>query len=204
MTQLLFATRNRGKLAELHALVAPYGLEVVSLHDLSDMAEVDEDQPTFAGNAEKKARAAMATTGLPSLADDSGLEVDALGGAPGVLSARYAGPGHDDDANNDKLLDALRGIPPERRTARFRCVLALVDQTGAVQTTSGTLEGRIADAPRGTHGFGYDPLFLVGDGSRTLAELPAAEKNRISHRAQAMREMAAKLANALATPRRIP
>jgi XTP/dITP diphosphohydrolase len=204
MTKLLFATRNRGKLAELHALVAPYGLEVVSLHDLSDMAEVDEDQPTFAGNAEKKARAAMATTGLPSLADDSGLEVDALGGAPGVLSARYAGPGHDDDANNDKLLDALRGIPPERRTARFRCVLALVDQTGAVQTTSGTLEGRIADAPRGTHGFGYDPLFLVGDGSRTLAELPAAEKNRISHRAQAMREMAAKLANALATPRRIP
>ena len=200
--KLVFATRNAGKLRELRELVAPHGWEVRSLDDFPEMPEVDEDQPSFAGNAEKKARAALAFTGLPALADDSGLEVDALDGAPGVRSARYAGAGHDDRANTDKLLQALAGVPDARRTARFRCALAFVDETGALTCADGTCEGRIAHAPRGAGGFGYDPVFLVGNGPRTMAELAPEEKNRLSHRGQAMREMAARLANALAPKRR--
>lgn len=189
MSRLLFATRNRGKLAELRALVAPHGIEVDSLDDVDAPGEVEEDGETFTANAEKKARAALAATGLPALADDSGLEVDALDGAPGVRSARYAGPGQDDAANNAKLLAALAGVPDARRTARFRCALAFVDGAGTLTVAEGTLEGRIGHAPRGAGGFGYDPLFLLPDG-RTLAELSAAEKNAISHRGQALRKMA--------------
>jgi XTP/dITP diphosphohydrolase len=157
---------------------------------------VEEDAPTFAGNAEKKARAALARSGLPSLADDSGLEVDALDGAPGVLSARYAGAGHDDAANNAKLLDALAGVPDERRTARFRCALVFVDSDGTRLLAEGACEGRIGHVGRGTGGFGYDPLFLLAEDAagRTMAELAPEEKNRISHRARAL----AKLAEALA------
>ncbi len=199
--KLVFATRNAGKLRELRELIAPLGWEVRSLDDFPQMPEVDEDQPSFAGNAEKKARAALAFTGWAALADDSGLEVDALDGAPGVRSARYAGAGHDDRANTDKLLRALAGVPDERRTARFRCALAFVDETGALTSADGTCEGRIAHAPRGSGGFGYDPVFLVGDGRRTMAELAPDEKNRISHRGQAMRAMASQLA-ALAPPPR--
>lgn len=189
MSRLLFATRNRGKLAELRALVAPHGIEVDSLDDVDAPGEVEEDGETFTANAEKKARAALAATGLPALADDSGLEVDALDGAPGVRSARYAGPGQDDAANNAKLLAALASVPDARRTARFRCALAFVDAAGTLTVAEGTLEGRIGHAPRGAGGFGYDPLFLLPDG-RTLAELSAAEKNAISHRGQALRKMA--------------
>lgn len=189
MSRLLFATRNRGKLAELRALVAPHGIEVDSLDDVDAPGEVEEDGETFTANAEKKARAALAATGLPALADDSGLEVDALDGAPGVRSARYAGPGQDDAANNAKLLAALASVPDARRTARFRCALAFVDAAGTLTVAEGTLEGRIGQAPRGAGGFGYDPLFLLPDG-RTLAELSAAEKNAISHRGQALRKMA--------------
>ena len=195
--KLLFATRNRGKLAELSELVRPYGYEVLSLDDFSAMGEVVEDAPTFAGNAEKKARAALAATGCPSLADDSGLEVDARDGAPGVQSARYAG-NHDDAANNAKLLSALAEVPDGKRSARFRCALALIDVSGTLQLTEGACEGRIARAPRGLYGFGYDPLFLVGTGERTMAELAPDEKNRLSHRGQALRAMA----NALASHRR--
>lgn len=189
MSRLLFATRNRGKLAELRALVAPHGIEVDSLDDVDAPGEVEEDGETFTANAEKKARAALAATGLPALADDSGLDVDALDGAPGVRSARYAGPGQDDAANNAKLLAALASVPDARRTARFRCALAFVDAAGTLTVAEGTLEGRIGQAPRGAGGFGYDPLFLLPDG-RTLAELSAAEKNAISHRGQALRKMA--------------
>jgi len=183
---LVFATRNRGKLEELGALVAPLGFQVRSLDEFGG-AEVVEDAPTFEGNAEKKARAALALTGLPSLADDSGLEVDALDGAPGVRSARFAAvegaAGHDDDANNRLLLERLRGV--ERRGARFRCVLVYLRPDGTRRVAEGSCEGAILDAPRGEGGFGYDPLFLVEGTGRSMAELPLEEKNRVSHRARA-------------------
>ena len=186
MKRLAFASGNKHKVAEIAAMLAPHGWEVVPLG-----LTVEEDAPTFAGNAEKKARAALAASGLPSLADDSGLEVDALDGAPGVLSARYAGEPCDDAANNRKLLGALAGEPDARRTARFRCALVFVDADGTRLATDGTCEGRIGHAPRGSGGFGYDPLFLVdGDArGRTMAELLPDEKNRISHRARALEKM---------------
>jgi XTP/dITP diphosphohydrolase len=189
--RVVFASGNRHKVAEIAALLAPHGWQVEPL-----VLTVNEDAPTFAGNAEKKARAALAATGLPSLADDSGLEVDALGGAPGVLSARYAGPAQDDAANNAKLLAALADVPAAARTARFRCALAFVAPDGTLLLGEGTCEGQIGFAPRGDGGFGYDPLFLVGDVGRTMAELTAAEKNRVSHRARALAAMVTALAAA--------
>ncbi|HEY2747523.1 MAG TPA: RdgB/HAM1 family non-canonical purine NTP pyrophosphatase [Polyangia bacterium] len=181
--RLAFASGNRHKVAEIAAMLASRGWEVVPL-----ALTVDEDAPTFAGNAEKKARAALAEAGLPALADDSGLEVDALDGAPGVRSARFAGEPSDDARNNAKLLAALAGVPDARRTARFRCALVFVDGDGTRLVAEGACAGRIGHAPRGAGGFGYDPLFLIdGDAAgRTMAELPADEKNRISHRARAL------------------
>lgn len=193
MRPLVFATRNRGKLVELRELLP--GSDVRAIDEIGDVPEVVEDQPTFAGNAMKKAREVSAATGLPALADDSGLEVDALGGAPGVLSARYAGvSGHAADAaNNAKLLAALAGVPAERRTARFRAVLALADVRGPlgerVITADGTCEGVILDAPRGTGGFGYDPLFFAPELGQTFAEAGVGSKSELSHRARAMRVM---------------
>ncbi len=190
---LVFATRNAGKLVELRLLLPE--IEVLDLDQAArrlgrDIPEVDEDRTTFSGNAIKKAREVSAATGLPSLADDSGLEVDALAGAPGIWSARYAGPGAGAAANNAKLLSALAGVRPERRTARFRAVLALADVTGPlgddVITADGACEGLILDGPRGTGGFGYDPLFLLPDRDQTMAELGAALKAEVSHRARAM------------------
>jgi XTP/dITP diphosphohydrolase len=189
--KIVFASGNQHKVAEIAAMLAPRGFEVMSL-----TLTVDEDADTFSGNAEKKARAALTATGMPSLADDSGLEVDALGGAPGVYSARYAGEPGNDQANNDKLLDALAAVPDERRGARFRCALVFVDGEGTVLRTDGTCEGRIGRARKGSGGFGYDPLFFVaGDAAgRTMAELRPEEKNRISHRARALAKMADELA----------
>jgi XTP/dITP diphosphohydrolase len=192
---LVFATRNAGKLVELRQLLP--GLDVLGLDEAAarlrrTIPEVVEDADTFAGNAAKKAREVSAATGFPALADDSGLEVDALGGAPGVWSARYAGTAGD-AANNAKLLVALRDVPPERRTARFRAVLALADVSGplddAVITAEGVCEGVVLDAPRGTGGFGYDPLFLVPDIGQTFAELGVGPKGERSHRARAMQAM---------------
>ncbi len=187
MRRIGFASGNKHKLAEITAMLAPRGFEVAPI-----VLTVEEDADTFVGNAEKKARAALLQSGLPSLADDSGLEVDALDGAPGVYSARYAGEPCDDAANNRKLLGALTGVPDARRTARFRCALVFVDSDGTRLVTDGSCEGRIGHAPRGTGGFGYDPLFFVdGDADgRTMAELPPDEKNRISHRARALAAMA--------------
>ena len=183
------ATRNRNKVRELQHLLADLGVEVLSLVDRPEVPDVVEDGDTFAANAVKKAHAVAAATGLPALADDSGLEVDALHGLPGVQSARYAGVGHDDAANNRKLLAALTGVPPARRTARFRCAIALADPTGAlgaaVEVREGACEGVILDAPRGANGFGYDPLFLYPELGRTFAELTLEEKSRLSHRARA-------------------
>ena len=189
---LVFATRNKGKLVELRALLP--GVDVRSLDETGhDVPEVVEDADTFAGNASKKAREVARATGCPALADDSGLEVDALGGAPGVWSARYAGEPANDAANNAKLLAALAGVPPERRTARFRAVLALADPAGPlgdrVITADGACEGVILDAPRGTGGFGYDPLFFAPELGQTFAEAGVGPKSDLSHRARAMQAM---------------
>lgn len=192
MRPLVFATRNRGKLVELRALLP--GIDVRSLDDVH-VPEVIEDADTFVGNASKKAREVSAATGLPALADDSGLEVDALNGAPGVYSARYAGEPHDDQKNNAKLLAALANVT--NRTARFRSVLALADVTGPlgneVITADGVCEGVILDAPRGTGGFGYDPLFYSPELGMTFAEAGVGPKNDLSHRARAMRAIKPRL-----------
>lgn len=194
MTAIVVGTRNRGKVAEIAAALAALPVEVVSMDEYPDVPEAEENGDTFAANAVMKATHYALHTGRPCLADDSGLEVDALGGAPGVYSARYAGPGGSDAACNAKLLGALAGVPAEGRTARFRCVLAYVDPDGTLLTAEGTCEGMIIDAPRGTGGFGYDPLFLYPGAGKTLAEMTLAEKNAVSHRGQAVRNMATILA----------
>jgi XTP/dITP diphosphohydrolase len=191
---LIIATGNPGKLREFQALLEGLPFTLSSLASVG-VAAPEETGTTFFSNALLKARHAAAVTGAPAIADDSGLEVDALGGAPGVHSARYAGPGADDAANNAKLLRALASIPPLERSARYRCVLVFVDGPGddAPLSAAGTWEGRIADAPRGAGGFGYDPYFWLPELGMTAAELDPAEKNRLSHRGQAMRELRAKL-----------
>ncbi|SHE88028.1 XTP/dITP diphosphohydrolase [Desulfofundulus australicus DSM 11792] len=194
--KLVLATRNPGKVRELSQLLSPLGYEVLSLEHFPGVPEVVEDGATFRDNAVKKATAVARHTGQLALADDSGLEVDYLGGAPGVRSARFAGEGHDDRANNEKLLRLLAGVPPEKRTARFRCVVAVATPEGKVLTTEGTCEGIIAEEPRGEGGFGYDPLFYVPSCGKTFAELEPEVKNRISHRGRAlalMREILAGL-----------
>ena len=183
---ILIATKNRGKLREVQDILA--GLPVVwaTLDQIPDLPDAVEDADTFAGNAERKAMHYARLTGLWTLADDSGLEVDALGGAPGVYSARYAGRQGDDAANNKQLIAQLAGVPPEQRTARFRCAVALAGPEGILATACGTFEGLIVDDPRGTNGFGYDPHFFVPELGMTAAQLPPEQKNRISHRAQAL------------------
>jgi XTP/dITP diphosphohydrolase len=195
--KVVVATRNRGKLREIVPLLAAsgLGLELCTIDDVAPDAELLEDGDTFEANALAKARQAARAAGLPAIADDSGLEVEVLGGAPGVFSARYAGEPSDDARNNAKLLEALSGVPAAERGARFRCVAAFVDEAGAVELTrAGDCAGEILEAPRGTDGFGYDPLFLVPSLGRTMAELPLEEKNRLSHRAAAFRALAAALA----------
>lgn len=191
------ATRNRGKLRELGPLLAGLGLELATIDELAPDAELREDGDTFEANALAKARQAAAATGLPAIADDSGLEVEALAGAPGVHSARYAGLPSDDARNNGKLLAALAAVPAGARGARFRCVAAFVDPARGLEIVrSGDCAGEILTAPRGSDGFGYDPLFLVPSLGRTMAELPLAEKNQLSHRAAAFNALAAALRGA--------
>ncbi len=189
--RLVLATRNPGKVAELQARLAGLGVDLVSAADL-DAPAVEEDADTLSGNAEKKARVLWAHAGLPALADDTGLEVDALDGAPGVRSARFAGPDADDFANRRRLLADLAGA--SARTARFRTVLAYVDGD-EVRTFDGVCEGSITTEEEGTGGFGYDALFRPGDGDgRTFAQMTTDEKNRISHRGRALDAFAAWLA----------
>jgi XTP/dITP diphosphohydrolase len=193
------ATRNRGKLRELGPLLAPLGLELHTIDELAPEAELREDGDTFEANALAKARQAAQATGFAAIADDSGLEVDALAGAPGVYSARYAGLPSDDGRNNAKLLAALSAVPAGARGARFRCVAAFVDPSRGLEIVrSGACAGEILTAPRGADGFGYDPLFLVPALGRTMAELPLAEKNQLSHRGAAFTALAAALADLLA------
>jgi XTP/dITP diphosphohydrolase len=197
-TRVVVATRNKGKLREIVPLLAGTGLELRTIDELTPDAELREDGVTFEENALAKARQAAAATGLPAIADDSGLEVDALDGAPGVWSARYAGPGADDARNNDKLLAALGDVPAARRGARFRCVAVFVDPARGIEIVrDGACAGEILGAPRGSDGFGYDPLFLLPALGRTMAELPLEEKNRLSHRAAAFRALASALADAV-------
>ena len=191
---LVLASGNRGKLRELGAMLAPLGW-AVRAQDEWNLAEAVEDGLTFVENALLKARHAAAHTGLPALADDSGLVVDALHGAPGIFSARYAGAGADDAANNRKLLDALTGLGPARRTAHFYCAMVLLrhPQDPAPLVATGAWHGRIADQPAGAGGFGYDPLFWVDSHHCTAAELAPEVKNALSHRGQAVARLVAQL-----------
>jgi XTP/dITP diphosphohydrolase len=191
---LVLGTRNRKKGRELAELIAPSWetnphlarLSVRTLDDFPEAPEVVEDAPTFAGNARKKASETAQAIGRWVLADDSGLTVDALNGAPGVLSARYAGEHGDDEANNRKVLDALANVPDERRGAAFVCTLALADPTGAIRVeTEAACRGRIIHTPLGRNGFGYDPLFLIPEYHRTFGELSPLVKHQLSHRARA-------------------
>ncbi len=186
--KLVLATRNKGKVKELQELLSGAGVKVVSLADFPDVPEVVEDGDTFQANAVKKAREVAEAVGELTLSDDSGLEVDCLNGAPGVISARFAGAQHDDEANNRKLLELMFGVPWEKRTGRFRCVVAIAVPGGKTETVEGTCEGIITSEPRGTQGFGYDPLFFVPKYKRTFAELNATEKNLLSHRGKALQK----------------
>lgn len=188
MKHLVVATRNRGKILEINALLAGLVDQVSSAADYPGFPETVEDGATFEENALKKAREAALFTGLPALADDSGLVVDALNGRPGVFSARYAGEGAGDAANNARLLEECQNIPDDRRQAAFVCVLAFVNREGVEQLFTGKVSGRILSAARGDGGFGYDPLFLVDGFGRSMAELELAEKNVVSHRAQAFKK----------------
>ncbi len=194
MKRIVLASGNAGKIRELTELLGPIGLEVVPQSHWQ-VEECEETGLTFVENAILKARNAARHTGLPALADDSGIEVDYLQGQPGIYSARYSGPEGDDRQNNEKLLAALHDVPPERRTARFRCVMAFLahaDDPSPI-LAEGTWEGLVASEPAGGGGFGYDPIFYLPEFGCTSAELPDAEKNRLSHRGQAVRSMAERL-----------
>jgi len=195
--RVVLATRNAGKARELEELLSGIAGRLESLDAYPGVILPPEGHQSFAENARAKALAVSAALGAAAIGDDSGLEVDALGGEPGIRSARYAGGGAGDEANNALLLERLAGIPPERRTARFRCVLALEVPGAPGALVEGVCEGAIAEAPRGSRGFGYDPLFVPSGETRTFAELSSKAKDAISHRARA----AAALRQALAGPR---
>lgn len=182
---LLIATHNRGKLVEYQELLDDLPFELLTLDDVGIAEDVEETGATFEENARLKASAYSQQSGLLTLADDSGLEVDALGGEPGVYSKRYAGEGQSDARRNEYLLGKLQNVPQAERTARFRCVIVIMDAEGHEYKTEGTCEGEIGFEPRGTNGFGYDPIFVVSGGTRHLAEFSSEEKNRISHRGRA-------------------
>lgn len=193
MRELVVATRNPGKLAEIEALLAGYDFTVMSVRDFPDVPEVVEDGETFEANAGKKAQAVAAVTGRLTLADDSGLEIKALGGLPGVHSARFAGENATDDENIRRLLEKMTGIPREKRQGAFCCVMALCSPDGACRFFSGRLEGLILEEQRGDSGFGYDPVFFLPGYGLTLAELSMEIKNSISHRGQALQKLLAML-----------
>lgn len=190
---LVVASRNRHKVHEISVLLAEAGLSIqaVPIDAIAPHAELIEDEPTFEGNALAKARQAALACRLPALADDSGIEVDALAGAPGVRSARWSGEPCDDERNNQRMLQEMAHIPYPKRTARYRCSAAFVDPTRNLELVrSGSCEGELLHSPRGTGGFGYDPLFFLPTLGKTMAEITLDEKNRLSHRAAAFRALA--------------
>jgi XTP/dITP diphosphohydrolase len=191
--KLVVATRNRHKVREIGVLLAEAGLDIsaVTIDEVAPKTELLEDEDTFEGNALAKARQASVACAMPAIADDSGIEVDALGGAPGVRSARWAGEPCDDARNNQKMLGEMALVPDEKRTARYRCAAAFVDVARNLEVVrSGACEGVLLTEARGTGGFGYDPLFFIPALDRTMAEIDLAEKNRLSHRAVAFRALA--------------
>jgi XTP/dITP diphosphohydrolase len=197
VTRVFLASRNAGKLAEMRRILAPDlpDIEVLGLDDVPTYDEPVEDQPTFEGNALLKARAGLAATGLPSIADDSGLCVDALNGMPGVLSARWSGPPKSDERNNALLLEQLTDVPDERRGAHFTCAVAFCAPAHEPLVVEGRMDGRIIHETRGTGGFGYDVLFeAVEHPGRTTAELDPHDKDAISHRGRALRAIAPEVA----------
>ena len=190
--QIVLATRNEGKIREMKSILSGLDVELLDYRDLPSMEQPAEEGETFLENALSKAKAVHAATGLPALADDSGIEVDALGGGPGVRSARYGGEGLSDMERSQRLLEELRGVPDERRGARFRCVMVLYPAPGTdgeALVTEGIFHGRIAARPSGDNGFGYDPVFFVPERGVTVAEMPDEEKNSTSHRYRAGVEM---------------
>lgn len=189
--RVVFASRNRHK-AEQVALLLP-GIEVIPLSEVAPDLELEEPFQSFEENALAKARAAARAVGLPAVADDSGIEVDALGGRPGVLSARYAGAGASDDDNNRKLVSELRDVPENLRTCRYRCVAVYVEPGGRELVSEGSCEGRVILEGRGSLGFGYDPHVIPEDERRTMGEIPLEEKLRFSHRGRAFRKLAERL-----------
>lgn len=186
MKKIVIATANPGKLEEINQLLAGWPVEVVSLKEVPGVPKIVEDRDTFVGNAVKKAEVVSSHTGEITIADDSGLEVDALDGAPGVCSARFAGEHATDEENNRKLLDKLKEVEEGHRTARFRCVIAIAVPGRKTVTVEGACEGMIAFEPEGTNGFGYDPLFYYPPKNCTLAQLDSVGKNRVSHRGKAL------------------
>ena len=188
MNRIVLATRNKHKTEEIKTILKDLRLEILTLNDFPDIPLLKEDGSTFRENSLQKAHAVHLHTRIPTLADDSGLEVFFLNGRPGVISARYAGDGATDEENNEKLLGQMRGVAPRRRRAQFRAVLTFIGDHGA-EVTEGICPGRLGESPRGTNGFGYDPIFIPDGFSRTYAELTADEKNLISHRARALAAM---------------
>lgn len=189
MKQVIIATQNKGKAKDFEALFGPLGYDVLTLRDVAQDMDVEETGVTFEENAILKAEAVAEALQTTVIADDSGLEIDALNGEPGVYSARYAGEAKSDEANIDKVLSKLEGVPEEERTARFRCVLAIASPNKETITYSGSCEGMILSERRGENGFGYDPIFYVPGEGKAMAELVPAEKAAISHRGNAIREL---------------
>jgi len=187
--RIVLATRNAGKIKELNDLLAGYGLTVLGLTDFPEIGEIEETGATFAENAALKARTVAQATGLVALADDSGLVGDALGGAPGVYSARYSDPGATDARNNEKLLDVMKDVPEAKRGCRFVSLVAAIAPNGEEILAEGRWEGRVLSAPRGNGGFGYDPLFLDSELNQSAAELSREDKNARSHRGRALRAL---------------
>lgn len=185
---LLLGTRNQGKKKEMQEILEDLPIKIITLEDIEKLPDIVEDGTSFVENAAKKARQTAALSGYICLADDSGLEVDALDGKPGIYSARFAGEDADDHRNNEKLLQMLQDIELEKRTARFVCAIAISDPAGNIRSVTGECIGHIALEPQGTSGFGYDPLFVPRDSEKSFAQLARGEKNAISHRANALKK----------------